>query len=51
MRAQTAIQLQLEMQGAGQLRGTDLAVVDCTRLPCRSCAFDCVLDKARSLRN
>ena len=45
--AQAAIQLQLKLQGTSQHRGTDLAVVDCTRVPCRSSAFDCVLDKAR----
>ena len=49
MRAQAAIQLQFKLQGASQHRGTDLAVVDCTRVPCRSSAFDCVLDKARCL--
>ena len=47
MRAQAAIQLQLKVQGASQHRGIDLAVVDCIRVPCRSSAFDCVLDKAR----
>ena len=39
------MQLQRELQGGGQHRGADLAVVNCVRLPCRSSAFDCVLDK------
>ena len=50
VRAQAAIQLQLKLQGSSQHRGIDLAVVDCTCVPCRSSAFDCVLDKARFQR-
>ena len=43
------MQLQLELRGTGQHRGGDLALVDCTRVPCRSSAFDYVLDKVRRL--